>query len=234
MNNTEETSNIEQLNISTESEKSYNGLAYCHNEEMHITLEKIFPQLEGIKIKWTYIDINGIGRKHQIIGSIYEPNTLRKAYIKCPKGYDYIILAHCPMSGVFFEKYSMISTLTSAQILLREGGILIFQHFPTFAIKSIDELIYTDTIESKQKIIDEENISPATKTSLSLELYESSKVDRVIFLKAFNIALKARIERLLNDDYYMNNVVYPYINNLCQSIGFTSYEYSKSYIYFYK
>ena len=75
--------------------------------------------LSGVSIKsrifkWNYIDIQGEETSGQIIGSIYEPNIIRKAHHLNKKCYDYILQSACASIDAQSEKYQHISILLSS------------------------------------------------------------------------------------------------------------------------
>lgn len=196
--------------------KEKRGLIYCHNRKIHGEFNSsLFPQLVDIDIKWNYIDIQGDEEPGQIIGSVYEPDVIFKARKLNRKGYDYILQSAC--AGITaLDKFRAFSVLSSAIILLKSGGVLIFPHFPKFIFEILGFFPKSD--KSVEKLSAKEKHALIKK-----------RQDKVI--------------ELLADDKIMNEDFYPYINILCQIFGYKSYEVinftnerrkTYNYMYFYK
>lgn len=192
------------------------GLAFCHKETDE-DLEIRFPMIEGLDIEWKYFDIRAEEDKNHIRGSIYDPDKLSSASIK--GGYNYIVMPSCP---IYFDPkmqlYRMMTPLLAAKCLLASDGILLSNNM----MNGLYELANPKWLKAKL-FIEENNFELAI--SLVRKTYpEYNSNNKVNLGNMLYKCLKLKITNLEKNKYQLKKID-KICQNICNFIGFGSYEY---------
>lgn len=186
------------------------GLAFCHRSD-HRNVSVMFPEITT-PVQWTYLDVEGISSPNQIIGSMYEPSTLRAAALK-NRGYDYVVMPNCP-TGLDDEilLYTLTAPLIAASCLLRPGGKIIVNNFMTFATRYFDVAGEEELKEVKRQL-KMDNLAPAIEylnreTKRKIVMTGDLEVDRTLLQRNLSRGHGSRLHRLSDDNDMLTHIEY--------------------------
>ena len=176
------------------------GIAFCHRKE-HTPLNELYPFLEGINIKWLYVDysINKDEEEEDSIhGDIHDYELYMKLRKKRRVGYDYIVFQGCPC----VEIGSYLNPLINAVGLLNDSGKIISSNFHYFYGGYIDH----ELRDAYKKYIDyETRIQKENEILLSDEFEENFYEHMMCLLKLINFS---SYELINNDqEIYVRRII---------------------------